>query len=65
MERIGLGSAEATEDEEVVSALRSADLRFDPVSILCIVRLSPRFGFARSHNTLIHAFTRCSVCFCY
>ena len=64
MEGVELGSAEPTEDEEGISALPSGDLRLDPVSVVCIHRLVPKFGLGRSHDTLIHVCSLRCLLFC-
>ena len=46
VQRVQLGSAEPTDDEEGRSALCFGDLRLDPVGAVGIDRLKSRFGFA-------------------
>ena len=54
MERVEVCSAEPIGDEEGMSAFRFGDLYLDPVSVVCVDRWSPTFGFGRSYDTLVH-----------
>ena len=54
MERVELGMAGPTGGEEGMSAFRFGDLYLNPVSVVCVDRLSPTFVFGRSYDALIH-----------
>ena len=53
-EIVDVGSTEPTKDGEGMSALPAGDLRVDPLSVVCVDKLSQTLVFGRSNDTLIH-----------